>query len=103
MSDRGLYRTIPLAQRICCFCDDPIERNLIRTKDGRLWHYGCYNTARDLHYRCTECFAGFDGTEATWEYSETSIGNEFRHGRKAVCPYCGVAVKNSSQRSMIEA
>jgi hypothetical protein len=103
MSDRALYRTIPLAQRICCFCDDPIERNLLRTKDGRLWHYGCYNTARDQHFKCNECFASFDGTEAAWEDNERSVGEEFKRGKQAVCPYCGVAVRSPGQRSMIEA
>jgi hypothetical protein len=103
MSDRALYRSIPLLQRRCCFCEEPIQRNLLRTKDGRLWHYGCYNIARDQHFKCNECFSNFDGTEVTWEDSETSVGEEFRPGRKAVCPHCGIELKSPSQRSLIQA
>lgn len=102
MSDRALYRTIPLAQRTCCYCQEPIQKNLLRSKDGRLWHYGCWNTARDSHYECQECYAKFDGTEANWDLSDSSHGDEFGHKRKAICPHCGAPIQNLSQRGAIE-
>jgi len=105
MSDRHIYREIPPAQRRCSYyrCNVPIERNLFKSKDGRLWHYGCWNDARDEHFRCQKCWSSFDATEAGFEEATLSQGDEFKQAWKAKCPHCGAAVKNSSQRSMIEA
>ena len=67
MSVRHLYQAIPESQRICSFyrCQQPILRNITKTEDGRIWHYGCLMTARDQKFYCFNCQAQLDGTQVT--------------------------------------
>ena len=89
MSDRDIYTKIPLAQRCCSKCQEPIERNIARTKDGRIWHYGCLMDAKDEYHECLECFSNFDGTEASFLEGQSSYNDEYRQTRKPICPHCG--------------
>lgn len=104
MSDRGLYKKVPLAKRVCSWihCQDPIQRNIIKSKDGRLWHYGCRNIALDTHYHCVECFATFDGTEVNFVEGGSGVGDDFRQQYKATCPSCGAELKNPNQMGAVE-
>jgi len=65
MSVRYLYRKVPVSRRTCSYyaCQGPILRNIIQTEDGRIWHYGCLQTAKDQRFHCFDCFADLDGTE----------------------------------------
>jgi hypothetical protein len=89
LSDRFLYRKIPAVKRRCTGCQEPILRNIFRGKDGRLWHYGCWNTARDQHYECLDCNAKFDATEACFVESQSCRGDEVQPTQRPVCPFCG--------------
>jgi hypothetical protein len=102
MSDRALYKKVPLDKRVCSWihCQDPIKRNLIRSKDGRLWHYGCYNNARDTHFECKVCFSTYDGTEVI--YVEGGVGEDFRQQWKPTCPSCGADLKGLNQAGAVE-
>ena len=104
MSDRGLYRKVPLKQRVCSWvhCQNPIQRNIIKSKDGRLFHYGCYNNARDTHYQCSECFATYDGTEVIFVEGTSSFSDDFRQQWIPTCPGCGVHLKNLQSHGVIE-
>ena|SRR3972149_7371702 len=94
MSVRYLYNTLPSSKRVCSYylCRKPILRNNAKTGDGRLWHWGCLNDARDEHFKCTDCFARFDATEASFEECERGLGDEFRQGLSPVCPFCGAPI-----------
>jgi DNA-directed RNA polymerase subunit RPC12/RpoP len=103
MSLRRLYNSIPIQARHCTWCHNQIERNIATTPDGRLWHYGCLNDAKDTHYECVECFSRFDGTEACLEEIQSMRGDDFTTGRKASCPNCGSSdMKGLSQAGVIE-
>jgi len=94
MSLRFLYVKIPASQRICSYyrCQHPILRNIARTSDGRIWHYGCLSDAREEHHKCQGCFSSFDGTEAVWSEQEVGKSDEFQMRFKLCCPNCGVQV-----------
>jgi len=83
MSIRYLYKTIPRDKRICCYylCEKPILRNIARDTDGRIYHYGCLNTAKDEQHRYLDCGGGFNGTEVALDnpFGETVV----------ICPFCG--------------
>lgn len=104
MSDRALYKKLPLNRRVCSWihCQNPIERNLIKSKDGRLWHYGCYNNARDAHFSCKECLATYDGTEVVFVEGLTSGNDDFRQQWQPTCPGCGAELKNANQIGAVE-
>ena len=104
MSDRFLYRKVPLDKRVCNWihCQSPIQRNIIRTKDGRMWHYGCLQSAKDAHYQCIDCVATFDGTEVNFVEGNSSVGDDFRQQYKATCPSCGAELKNPNQMGAVE-
>ena len=89
MSLRRLYRSIPVQARICVWCQEPILRNIDQDKDGRLYHHGCLLTAKETFYECLECFANFDGTEATFIEGQSSFNDEYRQTRQSICPHCG--------------
>jgi predicted nucleic acid-binding Zn ribbon protein len=67
LSIRYLYRVLPASKRVCSYwrCGTIILRNLARTEDGRLWHYGCLQSAKDDHFHCLDCGANMDSTEIT--------------------------------------
>jgi hypothetical protein len=69
MSIRVLYRKIPVSIRICSYyqCHKSILRNIDRDKNGHLYHHGCLLSAREERWRCLECYAQFDATEASFE------------------------------------
>jgi hypothetical protein len=104
MSVRYLYRALPLSQRICSWihCQNPIQRNIIRTKDGRMWHYGCLQSAKDTHYQCLECVATFDGTEVNFEEGSSGFGDDFRQQWKPQCPGCGANLRSLASQGGIE-
>lgn len=83
MSVRYLYRVLPASKRICSYwrCGTQILRNLTRTADGRLWHYGCLQSAKDDHFQCFDCNSRLDGTEVNQV--------DFDEGRKFACGNCG--------------
>lgn len=99
MSVRYFYQCIPANERICSRCQHPILRNIAKTPDGRLWHYGCLNTAKDEHHQCPECYASFDGTEALVSEYETGQGDTFTMSVKFACPYCGAEVPKHNRFS----
>ena len=105
MSNRHIYREVPPAKRSCSYyrCQDPIRRNIFTTKDGRLWHYGCWQDARDEQYQCLECWGRFDATEAAFIEGQGCRSDDFRPVQRVICPYCGsVNVKGLSQVGVIE-
>lgn len=92
MSIRRLYKTVPVDQRVCSYYKCPsgrIRRNIARTNDGRLWHYGCLNDAHEEKYRCLECYMTFDATEASFQEGQVIHGDEIREQPKPICPNCG--------------
>jgi len=103
MSDRHLYRELPPSEIICTWCHNQVERNILKTSDGRIWHYGCLNTAKDTYYECLECFSTFNGVEASLEETQITSGDEFKTGHKAWCPNCGSSnVSGLTQTGVIE-
>lgn len=101
MSVRYLYEK-PEVERFCSWCAEPIRRNICKTADGRLWHYGCLMNAKDTHYQCPECWADFDGTEANFEESTVADGNDWKRSRKALCSHCGAQVSFHDREGVIE-
>jgi hypothetical protein len=99
LSFRFLYQRVPVKERICSYylCQKPILRNIAQTPDGRLWHYGCLNTAKDEQHKCLECFGTFDGTEAILSEHEQDRGDTFSMEMKLSCPYCGAEVSKHKQ------
>jgi hypothetical protein len=90
LSFRFLYRKLRAQQRTCSFCNEPILRNIIRAKNGELYHYGCYQTAKDEQYQCLECYSRFDRTEAALQTKQLVKGeNEMFEASEPVCPNCG--------------
>lgn len=91
MSIRVLYRKIPVSNRICSYyqCHKPILRNIDRDKNGHLYHHGCLLSAREERWRCLECYAQFDATEASFEEITDSRQGEFRERIRVLCPHCG--------------
>lgn len=83
MSLRVIYQRIPASQRVCTYyrCRKPILRNIDRDKDGCLYHHGCLMRAQDERYRCLECYAIFDATQAVLldDFGKTQLA----------CPSCG--------------
>ena len=91
MSIRYLYRVLPASKRVCSHwrCQTKILRNLTQTDDGRLWHYGCLQTAKDEKFRCFECGSTLDGTQVC-------LG-EYGDARPVVsCGNCGSTVRTPS-------
>jgi len=84
MSLRRLYRSIPKAKRICSYhrCQKPILRNIDQDKGGHIYHHGCLMAAQDERYKCLNCFALFDATEA-------ALSDQFSDHIEVVCPHCG--------------
>jgi len=97
LSDRFLYRRIPANERLCSYhrCREPILRNIARDKDGRIYHWGCLQSARDEQYRCLECYSTFNATEAIFEEEQSSYNDEFRQVFKVICPHCGTFIIHS--------
>lgn len=102
MSDRILYKKVPLNKRVCSWihCQDPIKRNIIQSKDGSLWHYGCFNNARDTHFRCEDYFATYDGTQVI--FVEGGLSESYRQQWKATCPSCGAILRSLAGQGGIE-
>jgi len=90
MSDRIVYRNVPLQQRICSYhlCHKPIIRNIARTKEGRLWHWGCLQSARDKQYKCLDCYGTFDATQAILEEKQKLCGDDIKELFGLICPIC---------------
>jgi hypothetical protein len=60
-----LYRKIPVEERICEGCGDPIERNLA-VLDGKLYHYGCLKRTRAKPVAvCLDCWSYLSGKNIT--------------------------------------
>lgn len=102
MNLRALYRRIPESRRLCCFCGHPIQRNIDRDKDGRLYHHGCLLDALAKTYECIECNVTFPWTEAILEVSDEVFNDEFQQRNRVLCPYCG-AVNFKKQTAIVEA
>ena len=56
---RWVYKKIPLEERICPGCQNPVQRNAYVERDGEatlIWHYGCHekrkaeNSKVRVHY-----------------------------------------------------
>jgi hypothetical protein len=104
LSFRFLYKRVPVQDRRCAYCERVIQRNIVKDKNGLLYHWGCLQDAREEKHQCLECFATFDATEATWETSQSSYNDDFRENRKPVCPHCGsINLKNLSNPEPMEA
>jgi len=88
MSFRFLYRRVAVQNRRCAYCQKIIRRNIVKDKNGQLYHWGCLQTAREQKYRCLECYTTFDATEAAWETVESSRNDDFMERRRPVCPHC---------------
>jgi len=91
MSVRYLYRVLPASKRICSYwrCQTQILRNMSRTEDGRLWHYGCLQTAKDEYHRCQECGSTLDGTQVSLA--------DYADGQPALsCGNCGGTLRMPS-------
>ena len=91
MSVRYLYRTIPRSKRICNYyrCQRPILRSIKLDKNGAIYHYGCWQTAKEERWRCRECWMTFDATEASFEEAQDLRNDEFRERYRVTCPGCG--------------
>lgn len=88
MSVRYLYRVLPASKRVCSYwrCAQRILRNMTKTEDGRLWHYGCLQTAKDERYRCVECGSFLDGTQVSLA--------DYADGKPTLsCGNCGSTLK----------
>lgn len=61
MSVNQLYKQIPLENRLCEGCGNPIQRN-ITIFNGKLFHYGCFkqSKAKPTHL-CLDCFSYLTG------------------------------------------
>jgi len=80
-SRKGYYVTIPVENRICIVCGEPILRNLYVDKDSNLYHYGCYASEKEKRFKCTECSGECNGLEAPRDWSQP--------GAPRTCPHCG--------------
>lgn len=61
MSINRLYRQIPVEDRLCEGCGEPIQRN-IATLDGKIYHYGCLKqTKAKPTHQCLNCFSYLTG------------------------------------------
>lgn len=91
MSIRYLYRSLPKSGRTCSYyrCHDPILRNIARDKAGRLYHWGCLQTALDEQYKCLDCYDNFDATEAVLEEKQKFVGDSQKTLYSLACPNCG--------------
>jgi hypothetical protein len=91
LSSRFLYRKIRPEKRLCSYyrCQMSILRNIARTKDGRLWHWGCLETALDEQYRCLDCYGTFDATEVVLEEKQKFVGDSQKTLFSLACPNCG--------------
>jgi hypothetical protein len=91
MSLRILYRKVPSNRRTCSYyrCQKPIQRNIDRDKDGRLYHHGCLMNAEDEYFHCDDCYLTFDATEAAFEERQRVRGDQVWERLRAVCPNCG--------------
>jgi len=91
MSVRYLYQSIPHSKRLCSYyrCQKPILRNIARDKSNRIYHYGCLQTAKDEQWRCPECYATFDATEASFYEAENLRNDRCTEVLRPMCPHCG--------------
>lgn len=91
MSLRNLYRIISVLERTCSFygCQKPILRNIARGKDGRLYHWGCLQTALDKRFQCLECNTSFDGTQVGFSEAQSFRNDTFTERARPACPSCG--------------
>jgi len=83
LSIRYLYRVLPSSKRICSYwrCGTQILRNIAKTDDGRLWHYGCLQSAKDDRFHCLDCDSHQDSTEINVA--------DFGEGPIFTCGNCG--------------
>jgi hypothetical protein len=90
VSFRFLYRRLPVNERRCSYydCQKPIFRNITRDKHGRIYHYGCLQTALDERWRCLECLMVFDATECAFEEEQLMYGDDVKQKFVPVCPGC---------------
>ena len=51
-------------------------------------------TAKDARYECARCVGSFDGTEAIFELTQRTYGDDFQQTMKAFCPSCGGPAKS---------
>ena len=93
MSLSFLYRRIPSKDRVCSRCQRPILHNITQDGKGRLYHYGCLQTALDEKHSCWNCGMNFDGTEASVDFVSVFFQGEYRQERQVQCPSCGAKVK----------
>ena len=91
MSFRFLYRRWPASERRCNYfdCQKPILRNITRDKRGRIYHYGCLQTALDEKWRCRNCWTTFDATECAFDEEQLMRGDEVKQKLIPICPSCG--------------
>jgi DNA-directed RNA polymerase subunit RPC12/RpoP len=91
MSLRRLYGSIQTDKRRCSYyrCQKPILRNIDRDKDGHIYHHGCLMSAQDERYRCLECFAIFDATEASFDIKPIIKDDDATERLQIICPHCG--------------
>jgi len=91
MSIRYLYRSLPKSGRTCNYyrCQRPILRNIAKDKAGRLYHWGCLQTALDEQYRCLGCYSIFDATEAVLDEKQRTVGEGYKTILTLLCPHCG--------------
>lgn len=69
MSLDRVYREIPLEERVCEGCGEPIQRN-VAMLDGKLYHWGCLkrSKAKPTHL-CLDCWSYLTGkglTKVDW-------------------------------------
>jgi len=81
MSLNQLYDQIPIEDRICEGCGEPIHRN-IAMLNGKLYHWGCLKQtkAKPTHL-CLECFSYLTGKGIV----KATVG-DFTH---KACGNCG--------------
>ncbi len=103
MSIRFLYKKVPESQRICSYyrCQRPILRNIFMDSRGRIYHYGCLNSARDEQHRCLNCGMGFDGTEAAVGSASVFFNAEYSYQFRVLCPNCGRMVRSDKGRKNV--
>jgi len=83
MSLDQIYQRIPLAERICKGCGQPIQRNVI-IFNGELYHWGCLKKTRALPtHRCQDCFGFMNAAGMV----KVNFGNSPSYQR--ACGNCG--------------
>jgi hypothetical protein len=82
---------VPVNQRRCNYyrCQKPILRNIARDKAGRIYHYGCLQSALYEKFRCLNCLNVFDATQAAFQEKQVFKDGMFSERIQLLCPNCG--------------